>query len=311
MVAAVSAWRREIIRYPIDRGHRPIGRKYTRAYNAAMRTTEIRWLARAALLAAWLLCAGLAASMSRAATPAALDAPAAPVTVLAAASLTDVLTATGEAFTRRTGIVVRHSFASSAQLARQLEAGARADMLVTADQEWMDHADRARLLRPKTRRVLAGNRLVIVAPATSPARLQPGSSASWRAALAGGRLVTGDPDSVPLGRYARVALRYLGVWESLAPRLARSENARAALALVARGEAALGVVYATDARNEPRVRTIATLDEDSHPRIGYPAALTAEAGAAATRYLDFLAGDAAQEIFRREGFTPPAPRGGY
>lgn len=286
-----------------------------------MKTIAIRLPARArrraSLLAAYLLFAGVAVSISQAAAPGAPDAqaasvtPTASVTVLAAASLTDVLNATGDAFTRRTGIVVRHSFASSAQLARQLEAGARADLLVTADQAWMDHIDAARLLRPNTRRVLAGNRLVIVAPANSPARLQPGSSASWRAVLAGGRLVTGDPDSVPLGRYAREALRRLGVWQDLAPRLARAENARAALALVARGEAALGVVYATDARGEPRVRIVATLAENLHPPIEYPAALTAGAGPAAAGYLDFLVGAEAQAIFRRAGFTPHAPQGGY
>ena len=229
-----------------------------------------------------------------------------PPSVLAAASLTGVMTATADAYSRRSGIRIRQSFASSAQLSRQLAAGARADILVTADQEWMDQVQAEGLLRPATRRVLAGNRLVVIAPVGAATRLEPASPRSWQAAIGAGRLVTGDPESVPLGRYARAALRQLGVWERLETRVARAENARAALALVARGEAALGIVYATDAKGERRVRVLATLDAALHPPVEYPAALTLYAGDAAAGYLEFLSGAEGQQIFRRHGFTVAA-----
>ena len=291
-------------------------RQYTRAYNAAMTPLQRRlagsaWRTRCARrLTAALACfaiAGLgppggALARSAAASATSASSRAEQVTVLAAVSLSDVLTATAAEFTRRTGIPVRQSFASTAQLARQLEAGARADLVIAADREWMDHLAAAQLVRPASRRVLAGNTLVIVAPRMSTATLDPKRAVSWLAALDRERLVTGDPDSVPLGRYAQEALARLGVWTIVAPRLARAENARAALALVARGEAGLGIVYATDARSEPRVRLVAALDPTLHTPVEYPAALTPEAGGAAARYLEFLDSEAARQIFGRYGF---------
>jgi molybdate transport system substrate-binding protein len=283
-------------------------RSVSTRYAAAAR----RCGSRGAALLVLLACAGGALQASPAAQGAAARGAATkPVDVLAAASLAEVMTATAAAYERRSGVRVRQSFASSAQLARQLAAGARADILVTADQQWMDHVEAAGLLQTSTRRVLAGNRLVVIAPAGSAARLEPTSVGSWNAAIGNGRLVTGDPGSVPLGRYARAALWRLGVWDRLEPRLARAEDARAALALVARGEAALGIVYATDARATgkdaaPRVRVLATLDAALHPPVEYPAALTVSATATAAGYLEFLAGGEAREIFRRHGFTATA-----
>lgn len=291
-------------------------RQYTRAYNAAMtplqrrlagsawRTRCARWLS-AALARFAIVGLGLPGFVLAGSDPSSAMSASSrteQVTVLAAVSLSDVLTATAAEFTRRTGIPVRQSFASTAQLARQLEAGARADLVIAADREWMDHLAAAQLVRPASRRVLAGNTLVIVAPRRSTVTLDPKRAVSWLAALNGERLVTGDPDSVPLGRYAQEALERLGAWAVVAPRLARAENARAALALVARGEAGLGIVYATDARSEPRVRLVAALDPTLHTPVEYPAALTPEAGGAAARYLEFLDSAAARQIFGRYGF---------
>ncbi len=136
-------------------------------------------------------------------------------------------------------------------------------------------------------------------------QLQIGVHFPLLAALAGGRLATADPDSVPAGRYARAALTQLGVWEAVEPRLARGENVRAALAYVARGDAPLGIVYGTDAKADRRVRVVAVFPADSHPPIVYPAAVTARGQPQAARYLDFLRGQTAQEIFARYGFSAP------
>lgn len=225
------------------------------------------------------------------------------ITVLAAASLTDALTDVSTEYTRRTGVVVRHSFASSAQIARQLEAGARADLFIAADGEWMDYLADRELIRKTSRRPIAGNRLAVITASANLFRFDPKRKADWRSAIDESRLATGDPDSVPLGRYAREALEKLGLWGELGARLARAENARAALALVARGEAPLGIVYLTDALAEPRVRIVATLPDTLHKPIVYPAALTTNASAAAAAYLEFLGGTEAQTVFTRRGFA--------
>jgi molybdate transport system substrate-binding protein len=247
----------------------------------------------------WLL---ILAAIAGALRPVTTHADTPPVTVFAAASLTDVLTETGRVFRERHGVVIRHSFASSGQVARQLESGAAVEMIITADREWMDYLEQRRLVQRESVGSLARNRLVVIAPAASTVRLDPTRASDWSRALGRGRWVSADPSSVPLGRYARQALEKLGVWSVLDPRLARAENARAALALVARGEAALGVVYLTDARSERRVRIVANLPQDSHATIEYPAALTPRATLAAERYLEFLVGPQGQEIFARYGY---------
>jgi molybdate transport system substrate-binding protein len=148
-----------------------------------------------------------------------------------------------------------------------------------------------------------GNRLVLIAPADSPVQLSIAPGFKLAAALGGGRLAIADPDSVPAGLYGKAALTKLGVWDSVAAHLAAAENVRAALAYVARGETPLGIVYATDAAAEKRVRVVGVFPADSHPPILYPAALTTGAGADAAQYLAFLSGSDARQIFARHGFT--------
>lgn len=227
------------------------------------------------------------------------------LTVYAAASLTDVLQDLGARYTDETGTRVRLSFASSALLARQIEAGAPADVFVSADREWMDYLERRGAVRRETRRDLLGNRLALIAPADARVQLSIAPGFPLRRALGRGRLVVGDPEAVPAGRYARAALASLGAWSDVADRLVRADDVRAALAFVARGEAPLGIVYATDARADPRVRVVGLFPADSHPPITYPLALTRTARPGAAEFARFLAGDAARAAFVKAGFTAP------
>ena len=232
----------------------------------------------------------------------------APTTLLvfAAASLTDALGEVDRAFTARTRIEVRASFAASYVLAKQIEAGAPAQVFFSADLGWMNYLQKRELLRRGSRRDVLGNALVLIAPADSTAHLTIAPHFDLAGTLRGGRLATGDPDSVPVGKYARAALEQLGVWDSVAPRLVRAENVRTALEYVARGEAVLGIVYRTDAQAEKRVRVVDTFPLDTYPPIIYPAAVTAGAqGGEASRFVEFLSGAEAQAIFARYGFTPP------
>jgi molybdate transport system substrate-binding protein len=231
------------------------------------------------------------------------------VTVFAAASLTEAI---GE-LARRSAASgrdpLRPVFAASSILARQIEQGAAADVFAAADADWMDYVERRGLLRAGTRRDVLGNRLVLVAPAGSALALAPAPGFAPGAALGrSGRLALGDPDFVPAGRYARAALTSLGAWPQVADRLARAENVRAALALVARGEAPLGIVYATDARAEPRVRVLGEFPAGSHPPIRYPFAITARArGPAVDAAFAFLtSGPEALATYRQSGFEPLA-----
>lgn len=263
-----------------------------------------------------LACAvfGLTA-MGRAAlgeTPAAKASAAdSPLTVFAAASLTDVLQQIGQQYTKASGVPVRFSFAASSALAKQIESGARIDLFVSADQEWMDYLQTRKLIAEATRRDLVANRLVLVAPADSKLTLKIAPGFPLLAALgAKGRLATGDPDSVPVGKYARSALTSLGIWDQVESRLVRAENVRAALVFVARGETPLGIVYATDAKVEPKVRVVDEFPESSHPPITYPVALTVNALPQARDLLEFLETPAARAIFQQAGFTPlPLPAG--
>jgi molybdate transport system substrate-binding protein len=231
--------------------------------------------------------------------------------VFAAASLREALDAAAEAFVReRGGARPVLSYAASPALARQIEQGAPADVFVSADRAWMDHLERGGHLRAGTRTTLASNRLVLVGPVSGPAptlRIEPGFPLA--AALGpDGRLAVGDVAAVPAGRYARAALESLGVWPSVTGRLAQAENVRVALALVARGEAPLGIVYATDARAEPKLRIIGTFPETSHPPIVYPAAVTAESRSPRARaFVEFLRSPAGVALFAAHGFAA-APR---
>jgi molybdate transport system substrate-binding protein len=250
-------------------------------------------------LAAIAMMAG-PATLSRAAPP---PPAAAPVTVFAAASLTDALQAIAKAYTARTGVPVRFSFASSSLLARQIEAGAKADLFVSADVEWMDHVQKAGRIDPASRRTLLRGRLVLIAPADSRATLRIAPRFPLAPALgAGGRLAVGDPAFVPAGIYAQTALTRLGVWPSVQGRLARADNVRVALSYVARHEAPLGIVYETDALAERGVRIVGVFPAASHPPIDYPAALVRGGSPAARAFAGYLQSPAAKATFRRYGF---------
>ncbi len=228
--------------------------------------------------------------------------------VFAAASLTDVLDEVGAAYTSRSNQAVKFSFAASSTLARQIEAGARADAFVSADLDWMDYLQARNLIERATRTNVAANRLVLVAPADSTIELKIGPGFALASALGSGRLATGDPESVPVGRYARSALTTLGVWNEVADRLVRTENVRSALAFIARGEVPLGIVYATDALVEKRVRIVDTFPADSHLPIVYPAAATAAARPGAREFVAFLREEPAQALLRKYGFQPAGDR---
>jgi len=234
--------------------------------------------------------------------PVAAEGPA-PITVFAAASLTDALQAVGKAYTAQTGVPVRFSFAASSLLAKQIEAGARADVFVSADRQWMDHVERAGLLVPGSRRNLLRGRLVLVAPADSRIALRIAPNFRLAAALGpNGRLAVGDPDYVPAGLYAKAALTKLGAWGSVRGKLARADNVRVALSYVARHEAPLGIVYETDARAEPGVKIIGVFPEHSHPPIDYPVGVLRGANPAARGFVAYLNGVQAKAIFRRFDF---------
>jgi molybdate transport system substrate-binding protein len=232
---------------------------------------------------------------------------AAPVTVFAAASLTDALRALAQDWAARGNPAPRFSFAASSALARQVEHGAPADLFMSADEPWMDYLQQRDLIVPGTRTSPLGNALVLVAPESSPQPPLTLAQGTDLAALLGpqGRLATGDPTHVPVGRYAQAALTWMGQWQALAPRLARADNVRSALQLVERGEAPLGIVYATDAAAGQGVKVLATFPAASHPAVTYPFALTrrAEGNAQARALLEFLKGPEAAPAWRRFGFS--------
>jgi molybdate transport system substrate-binding protein len=222
--------------------------------------------------------------------------------VFAAASLTDVLDEVDRAYTARTGIEVRASYAASSVLARQIESGAPADVFFAADYEWMNYLEQHRLLKEGSRHDLLGNTLLLVAAAGSSLQLRIAPGFDLPGALGKGRLALGDPDSVPAGMYAQAALTNLGVWDRVKDHLARADNVRAALEYVARGESPLGIVYGTDAQAEKRVRVVDTFPANTHPPITYPVALTEGAHPEAERYAEFLRSETARQIFMRRGF---------
>ena len=230
---------------------------------------------------------------------------AAPV-VLAAASLQEALGEAADAWARQRHPRPVLSFAGSSALARQVEAGAPADLFISADEAWMDHIDQRGLLASGSRRVIAGNRLVLIAPLDSLVKLRIAKGFPLARALGAGRLAMADPAAVPAGRYGRAALEALGVWAAVEPRVVRSENVRAALALVERGEAPLGIVYATDAAASRKVRVVGVFPASSHPPIRYPAAQLKTAKAKdASAFLAFLGSRQARVILVRHGFSVP------
>lgn len=225
------------------------------------------------------------------------------ITVLAAASLSNVLPDIERSYEAATHQKVVFSFAASMTLARQIEATAGADVFISADIPSMNYLDTRGLIIRQSRRDLLANSLVLIAPANSRVSLQITPGFKLADALHGGRLAMGEPASVPAGRYAQAALMKLGVWSSVSQNLALGEDVRATLAYVSRGEAPLGIVYSTDARIEPQVRVIATFPANTHEPIVYPAALVKDAKPSASGFLNYLQGPQARQAFERAGFT--------
>jgi molybdate transport system substrate-binding protein len=226
--------------------------------------------------------------------------------VLAASSLQGALGEAADAWAARGHARPLLSFAASSALARQAMAGAPADLFVSADEAWMDALARAGRLRGGTRATLAANRLVLIAPAGSKVEIAIRRRFALAAALGSGRLAIADPAAVPAGRYAKAALAHYGVWDSVAPKLAPAENVRAALALVERRAAPLGIVYATDARASRRVRQVALFPASSHPPIRYPVAiLKASRHRDAAAFRAFLLSLHGRAILARHGFAAP------
>jgi molybdate transport system substrate-binding protein len=240
------------------------------------------------------------------------------LTVFAAASLKEALDEQIAAFDRQTGSKTVVSYAGSNVLAKQIENGAPADVFISADTDWMDYLQSRKLIAPASRKNLLGNQLVLVSPAQNNQKLAlpaapPGEkdaaalAASLLRAVADSRLAIANPDAVPAGKYAKSSLQALGVWASIEPKIARTENVRTALTLVARGEAALGIVYRTDALAEPRVRVVDAFAAGLHPAIVYPAAATAASQKPqAKALLDYLASSAARTRWQARGFSMPS-----
>ncbi len=246
-----------------------------------------------------------AASLAVLALAAANDASAEErLTVFAAASLKNALDAVNAACEATVGEKSNISYAASSALAKQIEEGAPADIFISADLDWMKYLADRKLVKSETEVQLLGNRIVLIAPADSPAETTIAPNFDLAGLIGDGKLAMGDVRAVPAGKYGKAALESLAVWNSVEGKVAQAENVRAALKLVATGEAALGIVYQTDAKAEPGVKVIGTFPEDTHPPIVYPAAqLAASTAGKATAFLECLRSDAAKALFEEQGFT--------
>jgi len=233
-----------------------------------------------------------------------LTAQAQQVTVFAAASLTDAMKDISAKWAAAGHKPLVMSFGSSSTLARQIEQGAPANVFASADEKWMDYLAQKNLIVADTRKDLLGNDLVLVVSADKPMHVTINKSFNLMGLLgANGRLATGDPAHVPVGIYAEQALKKLGMWDSVSPRLARTDDVRAALLLVERGEAPAGIVYATDAALSKAVMIAGTFPADSHDPVSYPFAVTKSGDTPEARaLLQFLTGPAAHEVFAQRGF---------
>jgi molybdate transport system substrate-binding protein len=227
-----------------------------------------------------------------------------PVKVFAAASLKNALDEVGAAWTKKDAAKsISASYAASSALAKQIEQAAPADLFISADLDWMNYVEERKLLKDGTRKTLLGNDLVLIATQGSGIKIELKQGADLAGALGGGKLAIGDVKAVPAGKYAKAALETLGLWASVEGSLAQAENVRAALALVARGEAKLGIVYATDAKAELQVELAGTFPDDSHPLIVYPVAVIATStNPDAQAFLEFLSSPEAGAIFTAQGF---------
>jgi len=226
------------------------------------------------------------------------------VLVFAAASLKNALDEASAAWMRETGKRVVTSYAASNALAKQIEAGAPADLFFSADLDWMDYAGSKGLIKPESRISLLGNSLVLVAPKGSAVQIELKPGLDLTSILGGNRLAMGHVDAVPAGKYGKAALEHLGAWAGVKDKIAQTDNVRAALLLVSRGEAPLGIVYKTDAVSDPNVTIVATFPEGSHPPIVYPVALTKDSSNPdAASFLGFLRSDKAKPFFDKQGFA--------
>jgi molybdate transport system substrate-binding protein len=227
-----------------------------------------------------------------------------PVVVFAAASLKNALDDIAGQWTKETGKQTKISYAGSSALAKQIESGAPADIFISADLDWMNHVAQHKLIKPDSRANLLGNRIVLIAGKDSKAEAKIGPGFPLRKLLGDGRLAMADVNAVPAGKYGKAALEALGVWASVQDRIAQAENVRAALLLVSRGEAPLGIVYQTDAAADPKVRIVDAFPDNTHPAIVYPIALLASsANPDAAAFVAYLKSPKAQPLFEKQGFT--------
>jgi molybdate transport system substrate-binding protein len=223
--------------------------------------------------------------------------------VFAAASLKDALDAINAEWKKESGKQATISYAASSALAKQIEQGAPADIFVSADEDWMNYLADRKLIKPETRFDLVGNSLVLIAPKDSKLTATIASGFPLASLLADGHLAMADTASVPAGKYGKAALEKLGVWDGVKDKIAQAENVRAALALVSRGEAPLGIVYATDAKAGPKVKVLDVFPESTHAPILYPIAISASSTSKeAPALLAYLKTAAAQSVFEAQGF---------
>ena len=226
------------------------------------------------------------------------------VTIFAAASTTNAINDIAAAFKKQFGVDVVSSFASSSTLAKQIEQGAPASIFISADEDWMNYLAKKDLINPATRYDLLGNRLVLIAPASSKITKIDNIKSQLAPELGSGRLATGDPDHVPVGKYAKAAFEKLGIWKEIEPKLARASDVRGALALVERAEAPLGVVYSTDAAIGKNVKIVGAFPPESYPPVVYPVALIkAHESQDAKKFFEFLKSAEAKAIFEKYGFN--------
>lgn len=225
--------------------------------------------------------------------------------IFAAASLKNALDEAAAGWVKESGKPApKISYAASNALAKQLEQGAPADIFMSADLDWMDYAAGKSLIKPETRVSLLANRIALVAAKDSTAKIELTPGVDLAGAIGSSRLAMGNVDSVPAGKYGKAALEKLGGWDKVKDKVAQADNVRAALLLVSRGEAPLGIVYTTDAAADPQVKIVATFPEDSHPPIIYPVAVTKDsANPDAQAFLTYLRGPAAKGAFEKQGFT--------
>jgi molybdate transport system substrate-binding protein len=262
-----------------------------------MHVTRRKWLTRTlGLAAAVLLTWGPPQAPAR--------AQGGDVVVFAAASLKNALDAVNAQWQKETGKKVVVSYAASSALAKQIEQGAPAQMFISADLDWMDYVAQKNLIKPDTRSNLLGNRIVLIAPKDKAQDIEIKAGFDLAKVLGDGRLAMANVDSVPAGKYGKAALEKLGVWGSVADKVAQAENVRAALLLVSRGEAPAGIVYQTDAAADPNVKIIGAFPENTHPPIIYPIALTSTATSPdAAAFLAYIKSEAAKPLFQAQGFT--------